>query len=440
MGTVETGRRGILQRIVRFGATLVYREIDVDGAAADLRAGPVLAVSNHFGGLADGVLLIDTMPRMPRIVARDVIWKIPVVGPLATALGGIPVHKPEDGAGSSNDQMFATAYRALGEGDLVLIFPEGVTVEAPHMAEVRTGAARIALGARASGVAGIRVLPVGVHYEDKSGFRSRVLVNVGEPIELDRWAQARAAGAPTGADDRAAVAELTALIDRDLRHVAPDFPDWATVEALRQAGEVLLQDVEPAPQASLHYGDTELLAARLNRAPVPVRSEIVVAAQEYRSALTASGTSDKAIAISLGAVRRGRSWRWLRDTFLVLVLLPFAVAGLLATLVPVLIVVLVSRLRVAPAVRATLVPGVALLTFGAEWAWLAWSLAREGGWNAAVIGALLFPFFVAAMFLFAELSALLWHRWRARRKPGAAELPRLQELRGRVADLAWRAL
>ncbi len=40
--------------------------------------GPVAAVSNHFGGLADAVLLVDASPRLPRIVARDVIWKVPI--------------------------------------------------------------------------------------------------------------------------------------------------------------------------------------------------------------------------------------------------------------------------------------------------------------------------------------------------------------------------
>ena len=151
------------------------------------------------------MLLIDASPRMPRVIARDLIWKVPVVGQLANALGMIPVHRAADGAGTSNDQAFASAYEALGHGDLVLIFPEGVTQDVPYMAEVHTGAARIALGARHSGVAGIRIVPIGLHYENKAGFRSRALVNVGEPIDVDAWADTRAGDVADGADDRAAV-------------------------------------------------------------------------------------------------------------------------------------------------------------------------------------------------------------------------------------------
>jgi 1-acyl-sn-glycerol-3-phosphate acyltransferase len=437
MSTAE--RRGPAQRIVRFMANLVYREIDVYGYGSDLREGPILAVANHFGGLSDGVLLIDSSPRMPRIVARDVIWKVPVLGWLATRIGMIPVHKAEDGSRSSNDQMFASAYRALGENEVLLIFPEGLTMDVPHMAQVRTGAARIALGARASGVAGVRILPIGVHYENKAGFRTRALVNLGKPVDLDAWAAARPGAVADGADDRDAVEALTDVIDRSLRRAAPDFPDWSTVRAFHQAAEVLLEDVEPAPDAQLRYGDVELLAARLNRAGEPARTELLTSAGEYRDALRTAGTSDKAIASTAGRVAAG-SWRWLRDTLLTLVLLPFAIAGLFAAAIPLLLVLLVSRLPVAPAVRATMVPGVALLTFGAEWVWLAWSLGVDGGLDLGTGVVLLFPFFVGALFLFAEMSALLWWRWRARRKPKPSALPELQRLRARVADQAWGAL
>ena len=74
-------------------ARLVYRDIDVRRPESAIAEGPVLAVANHFGGLSDGVLLIDASPRMPRVIARDLIWKVPVAGQLATAIGMIPVHR-----------------------------------------------------------------------------------------------------------------------------------------------------------------------------------------------------------------------------------------------------------------------------------------------------------------------------------------------------------
>lgn len=436
MAQVE--RRGVVQRIVRVMVTLVYRDVDVGPWDPALAHGPVLAVSNHFGGLADGVLVIDSAPRLPRIMARDVIWKVPVLGGLASAIGMLPVHRPEDGARSANDQMFATAYRVLGENQMVLIFPEGVTQDVPYMAQVRTGAARIALGARQSGVRGLRILPLGVHYEFKAGFRSRVLVNPGEAIDLDAWVAARPEGVHGGADDHAAVRDLTAQLDHALRSVAPNFPDWETVAAMHQAAEVLLDDVEPMPESEMRYGDLELLAARLNRAPEPGRSGLVARSNDYRSALRAARTSDRAVARTES--KPVRSWHWLRELLLLVVLLPFALAGLLFAAIPLLLVVIVSRLHIAPAVRATLLPVVALLVFAGEWLWLGIGVGINAGWLLGLAMLLLFPIYVGALLVAVEQAQQLLRRWRSRRRPRKAERSRLQEARDEVAHQAWGVL
>ncbi len=436
-GSQPRPRGGVPRRLARAAANLVYRDIDVHLPVEPIPDGPVLAVANHFGGLADGVLLVDSAPRMPRVVARDVIWNVPVVGRLASGIGMIPVHKAADGgARASNDEMFASAYGALGADDLVLIFPEGVTQDVPYMAEVRTGAARIALGARESGVQGIHILPMGVHYENKAGFRSRALVNVGPPIDLDDWVRQRGP-VVGGADDRDAVRDLTALVNDRLRHVAPDFPDWDQAHALETVAEVLLTDVDPALSPPMQYGDRELLAARLNRLPEPARGELVATGAQYRAALLAAGTSDHAIATS--ANPPPRTWGWLRDLILVVLLAPFALIGIVAAAVPLLLVLIASRLRIAPAVRATVVPGLALLLFLGEW--LLFSVqSGEDGLTLGLAAMVLFPFFVAALFLEVERVTLLWHRWRGTRRPHGQQLETLKVMRTAVAEKGWSSL
>jgi glycerol-3-phosphate O-acyltransferase/dihydroxyacetone phosphate acyltransferase len=431
-------RGGVPRRLARMAATLVYRDIDVHLPSEPVPDGPLLAVANHFGGLADGVLLVDSAPRMPRVVARDVIWKVPLVGRLASGIGMIPVHKAADGgARASNDEMFASAYRALGERDLVLIFPEGVTMDVPHMAEVRTGAARIVLGARESGVQGIQILPTGVHYEDKAGFRSRALVNVGPAIDVDAWVHERGP-VVGGADDRDAVRDLTALVNDRLRHVAPDFPDWDQAHALESVAEVLLTDVDPAPTPPLQDGDRELLAARLNRVPEPDRGQLVAAGARYRAAIREAGTSDHAVATA--ANPPPRSWGWLRDLAIVVLLSPFALMGLVSAAIPLLLVVVASKLRIAPAVRATVVPGLTLLLFLGEWILFAVQSADDGSFEIGLAALVLFPFFVGALFLVLERVTLLWQRWRRRRRPHRDALAGLQALRADVAGKGWASL
>ena len=161
----EASRR---ERMIRKIASLmvrgVYRRVEVYRAPADLSGDPQLSVSNHFGGFADPLLLIYAMPRVPRIIARDVIWKIPVARSVMKWVRAIPVHKREDKGPGSNDVMFASAYEALEERSHLMIFPEGITRDEPSIAPIKTGAARIALGARASGVDGIEITPAGIHW------------------------------------------------------------------------------------------------------------------------------------------------------------------------------------------------------------------------------------------------------------------------------------
>lgn len=424
------------RRLARLIANLVYREIDiaVDPRTSGVR-GPIIAVSNHFGGLADGVLLVDAAPRMPRIVARDAIWKVPVAGQIMSAIGGIPVHRAADSGPGSNDQMFASCYRALAQGDMILIFPEGVTQDVPHIAPVKTGAARMALGARAAGTRGIQVVPVGVHYEDKAVFRSRVLVNIGAPLDIDSWAAAQ--GVRGGANDHEAVQSLTALIESGLRTAAPNFPDWPTARAYTAAAEVLLHDVAQGA-SPLRYGDTQLLAKRLQSADED--GEAARRAGSYRESLARARTSDTIVAGRGGRRRpmQGQS-RW-RDVFLSLILLPYAVIGVIVGFLPWLLVQAVRLVPAAPAVRATITPGLAALAFGAEWIVTSWLLFRQAGSNAALAAVLLFPFFIAATVFVAERSSLFLKRILASRRPPQGTLMALEQDRAALADLAWERL
>ena len=182
---VLSRRERFLKNTASLAVRLIYRSVEVRQLEGETASGPQLSVSNHFGGFADALIQAYALDRVPRFIARDVIWRYPVVKQLMRFVRAIPTHKPEDKGPAGNDQMFRSTYVALGEGDLVMIFPEGITVDDPSIARVKTGAARIALGARANGVTDIQIIPSGIHYDDKAALRSKVWVNVAEPLDLD---------------------------------------------------------------------------------------------------------------------------------------------------------------------------------------------------------------------------------------------------------------
>ena len=405
-----------IARLVSFLARSVYRKIEVYVPPNLPTTTPLLTVSNHFGGLADALVLLDVFPRRPGIVARDVIWKIPLAGQLMNWIGGIPVHKPEDrGAATSNDQMFGSCYRALENNGHILIFPEGVTRNDPSIAEVKTGAARIALGAHRHGLTNVVVLPVGIHYEDKAALRSRVFVNVGLPIEVDGYVanDADQDGIAGGANDREAVRALTDDIETSLRRSAPDYADWSEAHLLVQGADIALRNSLADPTLTIGIGLRDRFANTLADRPAEHRQQICDAVSRYRDDLDGVGFSDAELGGALEAGRFTRSF--LAQLLIGLFLLPFALVGAAINFIPYLVVKAVGALRVAPSVLSSLKPAVAFASFGITWGVVIWFSVRSFGWEGGVVAFILLPVYLAAVVLLVERIMLLWRLVRRRR-------------------------
>jgi 1-acyl-sn-glycerol-3-phosphate acyltransferase len=400
--------RTLAYRLVR----LLYRDVQVYYAPGQVTTGPEVAVSNHFGGFADPLLLMSVLPRRPRIIARDKIWKIPVVGWIMTWVGAIPVHRAVDKGRSGNDQMFSSCYAALREGDEIMIFPEGVTRDDPSIAPVKTGAARIAMGARSDGVTGIKITPAGIHYENKAALRSRVFIHVGQPLDLDdeigRFVNP---GEPDDTSNRQAVRSLTGEIERRLRRVAPDFEDWREARALTYGAEVLLRTTQDDPAAPVPISDRDRVAAILGRRPEAMRAEVVAAVGAYESDLEAIGLSDEDLYQNLSTGQF--LWHVIWNLLVAALLLPLALIGIAVNWVPMLLLWLLGKLRVAPAVKSTILPLGAIVLFGITWAVAAWGANELFGLEGVGALLLLMPIYLLAVIVLSERLVLVWQSWRA---------------------------
>jgi 1-acyl-sn-glycerol-3-phosphate acyltransferase len=359
--------RRIADRLVRALADIAaffwFRSVEVSAIERMPSAGPVLVVANHGGGFVDPALLTSVLPRAPRYLAMASLWRYVITRPILALAGAIPVHRAQDGSTTGNLDTFAECHRVLREGGVIAIFPEGRASDAPHLLRVKTGAARIALGARVAGAEGLTILPVGLMYEDKASARSRAYVRIGPPLDLD--AAIRAAVGPDSAiDDRDhdAVEVLTEEIAARLSHAALDFADAAELAALEQAAEIALRaPEEPEPR----LGAIQDLAGRL--ADAPGVADVVEAEGAYRQALEAHAVTDRAVAV---APEHGFRRIHVAATAATLALLPLALVGAIVNLAPALAVHLAGRPRMAPVTRATWKFLTAILLF--PLAWVAW--------------------------------------------------------------------
>ncbi len=143
----------------------------------------------------------------------------------------MPIYrKPPAGkeVAGSNEDSFERCYEYLGEGRVILIFPEGQSHSDPSLRPLKTGAARLALGHRERHGELPRVLPVGLTFSRKGRFRGNVLIELGAPIPF-----APASGkAETAEPAEEQVRRYTEEIELGLERVTVNADSWEDVALL----------------------------------------------------------------------------------------------------------------------------------------------------------------------------------------------------------------
>jgi 1-acyl-sn-glycerol-3-phosphate acyltransferase len=350
--------RRLLAWVARFAAALLFRRVEVGGEERYPRGRPILLVANHFNGFIDPVLIAAALHRLPRFIAKAGLRSLPLAGLLLRRAGVVFVRRPSDKDGAvGNEDAFVECHRALAAGDVVAIFPEGTTHDRPRIDPIKTGAARIALGARAAGAHDVAIVPVGLTFPDKVALRSSALVQLGFPIDLDVVAPP-----DQGPDDVEAVRQLTAVIDRGLRAVSPDFPDVETAFALDEAARIALSDVED-PDPSLE--ERAELARRLGRCDLDEQAAVRRDVGRYLTVLNGLHLTDADVVCPTNPKRLLTSAAGIG--FLVALLGGLVAATALINVWPAAAVLLVSLLVKTPVSKGTARALVGLVVFPTAW-------------------------------------------------------------------------
>ena len=186
--SAERWVRGAVTGILGWAAS-VFQRIEVVGGP--IPEGPVLVTANHLNALLDPLIIFHVAGRPTSPLAKAPLFDQLVVGTMLRVLGGLPVYRRQDDPTlmDRNEDTFRGAIAALHRGAAIQIFPEGKSHSEPALEPLRTGAARIALRAEAEvdGALGLQIVPVGLTYEGKQFFRSRVIAEIGEPFPVAPW-------------------------------------------------------------------------------------------------------------------------------------------------------------------------------------------------------------------------------------------------------------
>jgi glycerol-3-phosphate O-acyltransferase/dihydroxyacetone phosphate acyltransferase len=229
-----------MRRLARIALRWYYRDVEVIGADRVPTDAPLLVVANHPNAMVDPMLVATTLSRRVTFTGKATLFENPFLRAFLGSVGMVPLRRASDErarrqAGGApdpkrNEDAFRAVIDALAHRRAVLIFPEGKSHDEPSIAPLKTGTARMALQARAAGVRELVVLPIGFVFEDKSRPRTRILVEVGDPITLDTWPDA---------DSAEAVDRLTSEIDRRLRAVTTNYETAAAAAEVAQLSTLL---------------------------------------------------------------------------------------------------------------------------------------------------------------------------------------------------------
>lgn len=157
------------------------------------KSGSYLLVSNHVtnvDALAVAYLIYVKLRRAPHFLAKEGLFRIPVIGKILLSAGQIPVYRS---SGNRNDEPLRVAHEYLKRGHTIGIFPEGTLTREPNMWPMRgrSGAVRLALDTN------VPVYPIahwGSHHilprygsKFRPGFWKKVDVLIGDQINLDEF-------------------------------------------------------------------------------------------------------------------------------------------------------------------------------------------------------------------------------------------------------------
>ena len=230
--------RRVIHAVVSLSLRLFFRRIETVNASEVPYKGALIFVMNHENGLIDPSLVFVSLPRKMSFLAKSTLFKMPIVSSVLRVVEALPVYRRIDSADvSKNKKTFQASHDLLQKGGTIALFPEGVSHNSPKLLPLKTGAARIALGAISDYQenVGLKIVPVGLYYTSKTMFRSEALLNFGEafsvnPVKLDA----------DGDLPRTGVRDLTDQIESALKKVTINAESSAEINIADEAANLFL--------------------------------------------------------------------------------------------------------------------------------------------------------------------------------------------------------
>ncbi|MDF2438653.1 MAG: hypothetical protein K0Q95_3029 [Bacteroidota bacterium] len=235
---------GILKLLMRGTTQVFFRSITVKNKEAVPGSGPVIILANHPSTFMDPIVIASTINRKVYFLGKGELFRGPLAKWLLPKLNIIPVYRKQDDPSlmNKNADTFNKCFEHLENGGAILIFPEGVSITERKLKPIKTGAARIALGAEARNnfKLGVKIVNIGLNYADPHKFNRDLFINIENPLEVSDYAGKYIQ------NDFSAAEELTEDIRKQLENVVISIQDVRTDEFVKDIETLYRYDLKKA--------------------------------------------------------------------------------------------------------------------------------------------------------------------------------------------------
>ncbi|UPL49011.1 lysophospholipid acyltransferase family protein [Hymenobacter sublimis] len=263
----------VMKPLVKVALRVFFRKLEVRHPERLRMRGPLLITSNHPNTLMDPLVAAVNRRQPIAFLAKSTFFKNPISRAIMESGNSIPIYRRQDldtGAETltpaqleaQNEKAFGRCYDYFDRGGTIMIFPEGTSVSERRLRPLKTGAARIALGAEArhNFTLGLHILPLGINYFDPQRFRSDVFMDLAEPIRVADYAEHYRQD-PEGAAD-VLTEEIRRRMESRLVITRTDEEDELVTQVERTFGQHLIQDDEETLYDNFQLSQTLLKAVR----------------------------------------------------------------------------------------------------------------------------------------------------------------------------------
>ena len=181
----------ILKIMIRITVWVYFRKIHVRNAELIPQDVPLIIVPNHPSSFMDIMVIVPFIKKQFHFILKGEAFNTPFKLWLLSKLNLIPIYRKDKTPElmHKNREVFEKCYQLLANRGSLIIFPEGISKTERRLRKIKSGAARIALGAEALNnfELGVTIVPVGLNYSDPHKFQSELLINIAQPIDVSQF-------------------------------------------------------------------------------------------------------------------------------------------------------------------------------------------------------------------------------------------------------------